>query len=621
MRIKQFLVVLLVVPFSYTLASEPIFLKNRVIHPQTYKKEMLSVFRVLDPIQKKTVMVQFESPISEALKQKLALNGLRSLAYIPDNTLILSLNKTNLMWLLNNIKVSWIEPYLLIDKVSKNFEKVSVFDEDETLNVSIRFFNDSGKNELIRYLNNKNQYIAASFQKFLIAKIEKKYLYSIAAIDGVEWLEPYVNPQFLSLTLSADEIAKKSVGQADYSKLTGLESGSAALGAEGLYTKGIHGRYQVIGVLDTGVSTGHLESVHWDIRGRVLKGYAEGFLSFSWSDPMGHGTHVAGSIMGDGKVSEGKIHGVATASYLVAQSMSGIMGFMFPPEDLYTIFQNTYADGARLHSNSWGMPTGGGQYENYSADVDRFSWDHPDYLILFAAGNSGVDANVDGVIDTGSVLAPSVAKNSLSIGASENKVSEGGIQATWGDLKKEEKPWSVFPIAADHVSDNLNGVAAFSSRGPTADGRIKPDVVAPGTNILSIRSSHPDAQLLWGAYDDYYLWSGGTSMATPLAAGSCALVRQYYSTVKGLEFISAALVKATVMNGAYDMYPGQFGFIPQKEIPTLRPNMQEGWGRIDLSSIEKPFFYEDQLEGVSVGQVKEYSFDIGSSSEPLRPCE
>ncbi|MDL5502267.1 MAG: S8 family serine peptidase, partial [Candidatus Methanoperedens sp.] len=84
--------------------------------------------------------------------------------------------------------------------------------------------------------------------------------------------------------------------------------------------------------------------------------------------------------------------------------------------------------------------------------------------------------------------------------------------------------WSAFdylnePINSDKLADNIEGLAAFSGRGPTDDGRIKPDVVAPGTFILSLKSSVAPPNGLWGDYNTYYRYSGGTSMSTPVVAG------------------------------------------------------------------------------------------------------
>lgn len=147
----------------------------------------------------------------------------------------------------------------------------------------------------------------------------------------------------------------------------------------------------------------------------------------------------------------------------------------------------------------------------------------------------------------------------------------------------------VEPIASSRLSEDQRGMAAFSSRGPTADGRLKPEIVAPGTNIVSARDRHPKADpatMSWGLYDDNYVFMGGTSMATPVAAGAMALVRQFLVKRVGSENISAALMKATVSNFAEDLYPGQFGErATGQEQPTRRRTDHEGWGRVNLASV------------------------------------
>ncbi len=109
----------------------------------------------------------------------------------------------------------------------------------------------------------------------------------------------------------------------------------------------------------------------------------------------------------------------------------------------------------------------------------------------------------------------------------------------------------VNPLGSDLVADNPEGMAAFSGRGPTTDGRIKPDVVAPGTAVLSTRSrAVVTASTDWGVSNDpAFFFDGGTSMATPLVAGCAALVRQFLVTDHAIASPSAALVKALLING------------------------------------------------------------------------
>ncbi len=254
-------------------------------------------------------------------------------------------------------------------------------------------------------------------------------------------------------------------------------------------------------------------------------------------------------------------------------------------------------------------------------------WNNPDFVVLFAAGNSGMDLNGDGVIDEGAISVPATAKNCITVGASENLVLRQGIQRTWGvfgmDPTSGKSIWGALPMRDDFLSDNSRGVAAFSSRGPTADGRIKPDVIAPGTNNLSLRSRAPEvsANDSWGVFDEDYVFMGGTSMATPLVAGAAALVREYYKVKENRLFVSSALVKATLINGAIDLYPGQFQNF--NEIPTQRPNMHEGFGRVDLEyalipSLPRVRRSIDDTQGIKEREERVYTLKVTDENEPLR---
>ena len=192
----------------------------------------------------------------------------------------------------------------------------------------------------------------------------------------------------------------------------------------------------------------------------------------------------------------------------------------------------------------------------------------------------------------------------ITVGASENVRSSGGYQYTWGDYWSLNYPLN--PIHSDQLSNNPEGMAAFSSRGPTDDGRIKPDVVAPGTNILSTRSSLPSNY--WGGYNSYYAYNGGTSMSTPLTAGAAALVRQYYVS-KGIS-PSSALIKATLINTAKNM-AGQYA-TPKKDV-TGQPDNNQGWGRVDLGRLKEEKVFVDNNTGLSTGIFNMTNVEVDGS--------
>ena len=172
--------------------------------------------------------------------------------------------------------------------------------------------------------------------------------------------------------------------------------------------------------------------------------------------------------------------------------------------------------------------------------------------ILFAAGNEGTDGNSDGEVDLDSMSSPGTSKNVITVGATENDRSS--VTSTWGGWWPGDYPTN--PVKDDRHADNIDGMAAFSSRGPTDDSRLKPDVSAPGAWILSTKS-RDTTSVGWGAYNTSYTYMGGTSMATPLTAGATALLIQHLDDNLGHSQPSSALVKAILAASSTDM-AGQY---------------------------------------------------------------
>ncbi|MBE9031833.1 S8 family serine peptidase [filamentous cyanobacterium LEGE 11480] len=427
------------------------------------------------------------------------------------------------------------------------------------------------------------------------------------------------------------------------------------------------GTGQTVAVADSGLDTGQINNIHADIQGRVvdLQSWPTGaaFAPYT-NDPVGnddgpadfysgHGTHVAGSVLGNGAAAiangagpvpkgiapEAKIYFQAVEQNINWKSLAelravGLRPFTrnWPPpaaslwglpDDLTPLFDSAYQAGARIHTNSWGASVAGRYTEN-SRTVDRYVWEHRDMLILFAAGNEGVDRN--GSVLPDSMGSPGTAKNCVTVGASENNrpatsVPTPGLNRTWS-----QAGWSSLN-AAGHVSDNSEGMAAFSSRGPTDDGRIKPDLVAPGTNILSMRSTvyRGNREILWGdlaagdALRDKYCWSGGTSMSTPLVAGAAAVIRQYL--IEQREHYqpnvkpSAALIKALLLNGAIPM-AGQYA----NEIPSSQQNSVCGFGRANITnSLLQQAWFDDELESaVETGEIRIYKVQPIDNTQPMK---
>jgi serine protease AprX len=386
------------------------------------------------------------------------------------------------------------------------------------------------------------------------------------------------------------------------------------------------GTGQIVAVADTGI-----DDAHPDFAGRISGKVGRGRINNDTTDPVGHGTHVSGSILGDGSASGGQYKGIAPKANLFFQSLldnTGGLGGL--PFDLNDLFDEAYRAGARIHNNSWGAKTPS-LYTINSEEVDEFVRKNPDMLIVVAAGNAGSGANplkaAIGFVDWLSIGSPASCKNALTVGASRSDRANGPYSSiTWGKGWPNAFPQP--PIANEKISGDPESLAAFSSRGPCDDRRIKPDLVAPGTEIISAKSSSAPVRNFWGMVQgsSQYAYDGGTSMATPLVSGCAALVRQYFVEVRSHQ-PSAALLKATLINSTRWLTGAD-----SIALPKGTPNFHQGHGRIDMQRAipnqANPGYklqFVDNWQSPSqlftrTGDRKRYQFVLPSGVPELRIC-
>ncbi len=560
-----------------------------------------------------TYLVQFTGPVHDEWKAAVEKAGARLYGYIPDYAFIARMDPAAAESVRAVPFVRWVGPYHPAYRLAPTFRTAPYGTQStQPVAISVQTLPDADLDALaerVEAWGGEVQGQAANdFAGYLRGILSTGRLTDLAALDGVLWVEPYFEPKLAN-----------DVGGGQIMRANGVRS-----------SLGLYGSGQIVAVADSGLDVGTTgPTMSDDFEGRIVEGQAicaDFGMRTTWNDFDAHGTHVAGSVLGSGQNSgsnpaahqySGSFVGVAPEAQLIFQSIDGTPaeGLECIPVDTSTyLFGPAYNLGARIHTNSWGFPGSDGVYNTASQQVDQAMWNNKDLLVLFSAGNDGADADSNGVIDPDSVESPSTAKNVLTVGASEN--DRGNISLTWGQGWSDNFPAN--PIKNDRTADNPNGMAAFSSRGPTDDGRVKPDVVAPGTFIISARSHDPGAGTGWGVYDDHYVYMGGTSMATPLTAGAAALVREWLTRIKGIAHPSAALMKAILLNGTVNMSPGQYGTGSAQEIPAQRPNNVTGWGRVDLmGSLDPPaprnIWFKDNTTGLSTGSTATYELAVGSS--------
>ncbi|MFI5998728.1 S8 family serine peptidase [Streptomyces sp. NPDC051362] len=288
-----------------------------------------------------------------------------------------------------------------------------------------------------------------------------------------------------------------------------LADTTAQIGAPKAWAAGGTGAGVRVAVLDSGVDTTHPDLLNRIVRSRSFVA-GEDVI-----DRNGHGTHTASTVAGTGAASDGKEQGVAPGADLIVGKvldntgsgpMSGIIAGME---------WAARTEHAKVINMSLGTPAWHTQDDPMSQAVNHLS-SETGALFVIAAGNAGNSPH--------SVSAPGTADAALTVGAVDS-------------------------------SDQL---AAFSSGGPRMnDDALKPDLTAPGVNVVAARSQY----MTWG--EGYYRSESGTSMAAPHVAGAAALLAQKHPTWTG-QRIKDALMSTSALTPAYSPY-------------------QAGAGRLDVS--------------------------------------
>ena len=573
-------------------------------------------------------LIQFVGPVKRAWLDQLRASGLEVVAYVPNNGYLVRADESATARLLSANRaaagrgegfIQWEGPfedrYKIHPKIAAQMDaqaggEVVVAVQIARL-LSGRNDQPDGDVEAAKLLASAmigQPYFVLNFTN-LRMRVEIAKVGEIAALSSVVNIEPWSPPQLL------DERASQiSAGELS-------DDGKSARGPgylAWLAARGFTSRFSFsIDVADSGLDRGSTsaDKLHQDFldgSGQSRVSYARDYTSeLDPGDAFGHGTinlSIAGGATAAStqglRDSSGFNYGLGIAPFALLGSSKIFQstGRFDLIEPFTKLISEAYRDGARVQSNSWGELSNtytldSQEYDARVRDAVPAQPGNQEISICFSAGNAGPGRRI---------TSPSTAKNVISVGASESSRKDG------------EDGCGVENDGADSAMD----IAFFSSGGPLEDGRLKPDICAPGTHVQGAASQHPEFFGGGVCGEDFdkpyfptgqtlYTWSSGTSHSTPQVAGAAALARQFFLN-RGEE-PSAALIKAMLVNSATYMT----GELASGNLPHPR----QGWGRMNLTRTfdnASRIIVNQSHSLTESGQTFVITGEIRDSSQPFR---
>ncbi|HMP89555.1 MAG TPA: S8 family serine peptidase [Kiritimatiellia bacterium] len=528
-------------------------------------------------------IVQFNRPVSDAIRAAIEDSGASVAHYVPRNALAVKATSEQMDHIRKTDGYYHAEPYHPYYKLNQDLVRWFTGNADEIVEARL-------ENNDFHVVTFRGEEIGAELQALGFTIMEEqnaagRRIYRVqgdlaripdaAHMDAVQWLEP--RPVLKPM----NDLANRKVRATSFKTLSGFKGDGVTVAVT---DSGIDFRNPGFAINPTlPTSTGlNTRIVFYDHRPSFTSDGVPG-------DTDGHGTHVSGTILGNGALSATVSNAPGSGSQPYATNrFAGIAPHarIVAIEDFNSFTDQEQAEiswtrGARLSNNSWGNSVF--EYGAFSMVWDALVRDavpnqlgRQELIAFFAAGNAGGGNNNGTGGNPSTVGQPGNAKNVISVGAVEQARYANNLP---GAIPETDSDWQV---------------SSFSSRGPvtSTDLRTKPDIVAPGSYMLSVQSRDVNTDEYADLFElsrDYragnvntgtnFAFYSGTSMATPVAAGAGALFWQYYTNTFNAQ-PSPALMKAAMVAGARNLHSLVYKF-PQH--PSLATTIDQGWGMLDIT--------------------------------------